>query len=390
MIFHLDLDAFFVSVERILDPSLEGKAVIVGGDPQGRGVVAACSYEARKFGLHSAMPIRQAYRLCPHGIYLHGHYEEYSRYSGLVKEILTRYAPIIEQASVDEFYMDFTGCRKIYGSFFKLASELQSLIKHETGLPCSIGIGGNKTIAKICSDFNKPAGITYVIAGMEKEFLAPLPVQVIPGVGKKFVQSLNAKGIYKIADVLKLPLDFVTGTYGKIGSDLWDKCNGKGSTLLHVEREQKSISKEITLGDDTTDKKELLKILFTLTGRVAQSLRDQLSFSSTISVKIRYSDFETILRSKTINATDDDQEIYKVAEDLFLAGYTRRVALRLIGVKLSNFTPSVRQEKLFEPVKEKREKLIEAVNELREKYGFSSLKMGVSGENTISKRRLER
>ncbi len=160
IIFHLDLDAFFVSVERVLDPSLEGKPVIVGGDPHGRGVVAACSYEARHFGLHSAMPIRTAYKLCPHGVYLHGHFKEYTRYSKAVKNLLSAYAPVIEQASVDEFYMDFTGCRKMYGSMFAFASHLQNEIWEKLSLPCSIGIGGNKTVAKIGSDCMKPKGIT--------------------------------------------------------------------------------------------------------------------------------------------------------------------------------------------------------------------------------------
>ncbi|MBV6513282.1 MAG: DNA polymerase IV [Ignavibacteriaceae bacterium] len=386
MIFHLDLDAFFVSVERILDPSLNDKPVIVGGDPHGRGVVAACSYEARKFGLHSAMPIRQAYRLCPQGIYIHGHHEEYSRYSGLVKEILQRYAPILEQASVDEFYMDFSGCGKIYGSLFKLATELQAVIKKETGLPCSIGIGANKTIAKIASDFNKPAGITFVIKGREKEFLHPLPVEVIPGVGKKFLAQLNARAIYKIGDVLKLPLDFITSSFGKAGMDLWEKAQGRGNTILTVEREQKSISKEVTLSNDSSDKKELIKVLFMLTGRVCQTLRDQFSLASTISVKIRYSDFETVLRSHTIKSTDDDQTVFETAKELFENAYQRRVALRLIGIKLSNFTSSGRQEQLFEEVQEKRDKLIEAVNVLREKYGYSTLKLGITTDSEITKR----
>src|SRR5690606_9509542 len=174
-IFHLDLDAFFVSVERILDPKLNGKPVIVGGDPKyGRGVVAACSYEARKFGLHSAMPIRTAYKLCPHGIYMHGHGDEYIRFSKAVKNILDQYAPLIEQASIDEFYLDMTGTQRMYGSMFAFAAHIQKEIWEKPGLPCSIGIGSNKTVAKIGSDCMKPTGITYILNGMEKEFLAPM------------------------------------------------------------------------------------------------------------------------------------------------------------------------------------------------------------------------
>ena len=203
-IFHLDLDAFFVSVERILDPSLKGKPVIVGGDPKyGRGVVTACSYEARVFGLHSAMPIRTAYRLCPHGIYLHGSHNEYSYFSKAVKNILKQYAPVIEKASIDEFYMDFTGCRNVYGSLFAFASFLQKEIWEKLSLPCSIGIGSNKTIAKIGSDCMKPQGITYIMPGMEKDFLAPMPVETIPGVGKVDRKSTRLNSSH--TDISRMP-----------------------------------------------------------------------------------------------------------------------------------------------------------------------------------------
>jgi DNA polymerase-4 len=214
-IFHLDLDAFFVSVERILDPKLEGKPVIVGGDPTGRGVVAACSYEARKFGLHSAMPIRQAFKLCPQGIYLHGHYKEYVRFSESVRSILEQYAPLLQQASVDEFYMDFTGTEKIYGAYPQFALFLQKEIKTKTGLPASIGIGSNKNIAKIGSDFHKPFGITYVAPGTEKEFLAPLPIETMPGIGKKTSIELHARGFNTIGDIAAAPSEYFSAAFGK-------------------------------------------------------------------------------------------------------------------------------------------------------------------------------
>ncbi len=261
-IFHLDLDAFFVSVERILDPKLNGKPVIVGGDPHGRGVVAACSYEARKYGLHSAMPIRNAFKLCPRGIYLHGHYSEYSRYSKAVKNILSSYAPVIEQASIDEFYMDFTGCEKIYGNFIQFAEKLQKEIWEKLSLPCSIGIGSNKTIAKIGSDCMKPQGITYVVPGLEKEFLAPMPVETIPGVGKITLKELNDKGFYKIGDISKAPQEFFSGAFGKSGIYLWRKANGLGTDFLTIEREQKSISKETTFEKDESNKEVVENTLF--------------------------------------------------------------------------------------------------------------------------------
>jgi len=377
-IFHLDLDAFFVSVERILDPSLEGKPVIVGGDPHGRGVVAACSYEAREYGLHSAMPIRHAYRLCPHGVYLHGHHKEYSRYSKAVKNILVQYAPMIEQASIDEFYMDFTGCTHIYGSLYAFASKLQKEIYDKLGLPCSIGIASNKTVAKIGSDCMKPRGITYVLSGMEKEFLAPMPVETIPGVGKVTLKALQAKGFYKIGDITKVSEEYFGSAFGKYGIDLWHKAHGEGTKYLSPPQERKSISKERTYNEDVMDKKEIEATLFHLTGQVCQMLRDQNWQTSTVSIKLRYSDFQTITRAKTINATDDDKAIYDTAVTLFRNAYTRRVSIRLIGIHLTKFSEFAEQELLFEDKDTIREKMLKAVNKIRTQYGYSAIQLGKS------------
>ena len=370
-IFHLDLDAFFVSVERILDPSLNGKPVIVGSDPHGRGVVTACSYEARVFGLHSAMPIRQAFKLCPGGIYLHGHHDEYARFSRAVKNILTNYAPLIQQASVDEFYMDFTGCRKIYGSMFAFASRLQGEICRKLSLPCSIGIGSNKTVAKIGSDCMKPMGITYIIPGMEKEFLSHMPVETIPGVGKIMLRELNNKGFYVIGDITKLSSDYWGKAYGKYGIELWHKANGEGTEYLTIEHEQKSISKETTFGSDVTSSQKIYEILFELTGKVCQNLRDENVMASTISLKLRYSDFQTLTRSRTIKPTDDDKIIFENAKDLLIKAHTRRVGVRLIGVGLSKFSAFYEQEVLFQDEEVKRKKLFRAIDYLRNKYSYS-------------------
>ncbi len=370
-IFHLDLDAFFVSVERILDPSLTGKPVIVGGDPHGRGVVAACSYEARSYGLHSAMPIRTAFKLCPGGIYLHGHYEEYVHFSHAVKNILSAYAPMIQQASIDEFYMDFTGCGKIYGSMFSFASRLQQEIMKRLSLPCSIGIGSNKTIAKIGSDCMKPMGITYIIPGMEKEFLSHMPVETIPGVGKVTLRDLNNKGIYLIGDITKLSSDYWGTAYGKYGIDLWRKANGEGTEYLTIEHEQKSISKETTFGADVTSNDKIYEVLFELTGRVCQNLRDENLIASTVHIKLRYSDFQTLTRSRTIKPTDDDKIIFETAKELMIKAHTRRVGVRLIGVGLSRFSNFYEQEVLFEDEEIKRKKLFRAIDFLRKKYNYS-------------------
>jgi len=375
-IFHLDLDAFFVSVERILNPSLKGKPVIVGGDPNGRGVVAACSYEARSYGLHSAMPIRTAFRLCPHGIYLHGHYDEYVRFSDAVKNILSFYAPSLEPASIDEYYMDFTGCKNIYGSLFSFASFLQNEISEKLSLPCSIGIGSNKTIAKIASDCMKPKGITYVIPGMEREFLAPMPVESIPGVGKVMLQDLNSKGIYLIRDITRLPSEYFSAVYGKYGTDLWRKANGEGNEYLSVEFEQKSISKESTFNRDITSKEALKEILFNLTAKVCHSLREKNWQSSSIHIKLRYSDFNTVTRSRMVKPTDDDKFIFETAWDLLDKAITRRIAVRLIGIGVCKFSSFSEQEFLFEDKEIKRKKMLRAVNQLRSKYGFDLIKIG--------------
>ena len=376
IIFHLDLDAFFVSVERIFNPALAGKPVIVGGDPHGRGVVAACSYEARAFGLHSAMPIRTAFKLCPNGIYLHGHYDEYVNYSKAVKNILEKYAPVIQQASIDEFYMDFTGCQSLYGPFYNFALSIQDEIEKKLSLPCSIGIGTNKTIAKIASDFKKPKGVTFIEPGDEKNFLSVLPVERIPGVGKKTLEYLNNRGIYNVGEIANLPQDFFAAAFGKFGIDLWKKANGMGTEYLTLDHEQKSISKETTFGNDVNSKNLLENILFEIAGKVCQTLRDNNFHASTVTIKIRHSDFKTYTRSRTIKHTSDDKIIFETALDLFKKSYTRRVSLRLIGIKLTGFTLSSYQENLFDRTEAARKRLIEAVNSIRNKYGYTSIQIG--------------
>ena len=376
-ILHLDLDAFFVSVERILDPKLNGKPVIVGGDPKyGRGVVAACSYEARAFGLHSAMPIRTAYKLCPHGIYIHGHGDEYSRFSHAVENILKMYVPVIEQASIDEFYLDMTGTQKMYGSMFAFASRVQNEIWKKLNLPCSIGIGSNKTIAKIGSDCMKPKGITYILPGMEKEFLTPMPVETIPGVGKVMKRTLNARGIFRIGDITKLPSDYFGTAFGKYGIDLWRKAHGEGTEYLTTKRTRKSISRENTFSNDVTSEKEIENTLFYLTGKVCQSLRNKGWEASTIDIKLRYSDFQTLTRAKTIKPTDDDKMIFETAWNLMKKAKTRRVGVRLIGIGITNFSPFNEQEYLFEDSEVKRKKMLRAVTRIRDKYGYNSLRLG--------------
>ncbi len=382
-IFHLDLDAFFVSVERILDSSLIGKPVIVGANPKGRGVISACSYEAREYGLHSAMPIRQAFQLCPNGVYLRGHFNEYERYSKAVKNLLSKFAPEIEQASIDEFYLNFSGCQKIYGDFYLLAKFLQSTILKQLNLPVSIGIASNKSVAKIASDYKKPFGITMVKTGEEKIFLSNLPIQKMPSIGKVMQAEMNSKGIYTLGDLASLPIDFIALLYGKNGIELWNRANGEGSVLFSTKHVQKNISKETTFKEDITNLTIIEEALFNLTSKVCQNMRDLNYFASTIAIKLRYSDFITITKAKTFRPTNDDRVIYQTALELFRKAYTRRVAIRLIGVHLSKFVNASVQEQLFESIEDKRKNMLEAVNFIRNKYGFKSIQIGEFANNSI-------
>lgn len=386
LIFHLDLDAFFVSVERILDPSLEGKPVIVGADPHGRGVVSACSYEARKFGLHSAMPIRTAYGLCPHGIYLHGHYHKYEEYSHAVGKILAKYAPVIKQASIDEFTMDFTGCERIYGTAEQLASFLQNEIYEKLHLPASIGTASSKIIAKIASDYRKPKGITVVPPGEEKLFLAPLPIEKIPGVGKSTLERLNRKGIFYVKDIAEKPAEYLTANLGKWGLYLWQVANGRGSDVISPSQEQKSISKENTFGNDINDTEIIEAAMFELTGKICQTLRDHRMSATTVSIKLRYSDFHTVQCQKKIHATRDDKTVYEEAVGMFRSLYIKKRLVRLIGVKLSNLHSSD-QGLLFFEGDYKRESMLDAVDHIREKYDYDSLFVGKTSKSAIHERR---
>ncbi|PKL89204.1 MAG: DNA polymerase IV [Ignavibacteriae bacterium HGW-Ignavibacteriae-2] len=374
-IFHLDLDAFFVSVERVINPALNGKPVIIGANPEyGRGVVAACSYEAREYGLHSAMPIKQAFRLCPNGIYLHGHHKEYSRFSKAVKHILEKYAPAIEQASIDEFYMDFTGCAHIYGSLFIFAQKLQNEIWQQLSLPCSIGIARNKTIAKIASDFMKPRGITYVLPEMEKAFLAPMPAESMPGIGKETIKSLHDKGFYTLGDIAATAEDYFAAAYGKHGLEMWRKSNGEGSQYLNTYGDQKSMSHEKTFGQDVLEIEKMETTLFTLTAKVCQQLRENNWQAGKVSLKLRYSDFVTLTRDKSIKPTDDDKIVYDTILDLFRKNYTRRVAVRLLGVKASKFNIYCEQEQLFDEEGNIRKRMLRAITDIRDRFGFESIK----------------
>jgi DNA polymerase-4 len=369
IIAHFDLDSFFVSVEVLNDQSLKGKAVIVGGAE--RGVVAACSYEARKFGIHSAMPSSQARRLCPQAIFVKGNYAEYSRYSRWVTNIIASKAPLFEKASVDEFYLDLTGMDK-YVDALQWTIELRQQIINETGLPISFGLGNNKMVAKMATNEAKPNGYLHVAFGKEKEFLAPLDVNKIPGVGEQTEQILQHMGINTIADIHKSTPEVLEDRLGKWGIDLWHKAQGTHTSKVSAYHEAKSISTENTFDENVLDIKFLMKELVRMTEKIAHELRQDEKVAGCIAVKIRYPDFETTSRQTTIPYTAAEDEMIPVVKDLFHKLYKKGTPVRLMGVRLSELTNNAIQTNLFSDT-EKKTDLYKAIDEVKNRFGKASL-----------------
>lgn len=373
---HLDLDCFFVSVERIDDPSLRGKPVAVGGTPSGRGVIASASYEARKFGVRSAMPAGQALRLCPGLLLVPGHYHRYSEMSDALYEHLHRFAPLIERASIDEMYLDLTGTDALYRSDYEgLLRMIQRSVRDTFSLPCTIAMATNKTMAKIATDRVKPEGLCVVPAGGEREFLAPLPIGVIPGVGAKTEALLQKKGFSTVADLQKATPERLTKLLGKHGVWLHRVARGGGSETVHQEYVRKSIGKEETFSQDTADRAELERRLHGLVESVCDRLRRKKWKTRTVTLKLRYSDFHTISRSETIAATNDDPVVFRTVKDLLQKGYTRRLPVRLVGVQLSHFEDPAREPGLFEETT-RRDDVLDAVRKLRDRFGEEVIHVG--------------
>lgn len=368
----LDMDCFFVSVERLLNPKLKNKPVIVGGDPKSRGVVSACSYETRVSGVHSGMALFQAYRLCPQAIFLTTNGSEYGRYSRLVAQFLARYIPIVIQASIDEFYLDLTGCEGIYGDISIFLTKIKRHISKKIGLPCSIGLGTNKHIAKIASNLAKPGGLLKVIPGSERELLAPLPIKYLQGVGNKTATVLLERGIKTIGKLAELPPDHAGKILGKSGTHLWLKAQGKdGSYFEQGTEERKSISKERTFSTDTNDRTYIKSQLGRLVEKVAYTLRKSGCKTQCITLKIRFADFKTKTIRKTVAATDQDQQIYQIVLDLLAKSYQGRLRLRLIGVTLSKLQKES-MTSLFWPDFEG-QYLYKAIDKIKNKYGQSTI-----------------
>jgi DNA polymerase-4 len=369
IIAHFDLDAFFVSVECLNDPSLKGKPLIVGG--RERGVVAACSYEARKYGIHSAMPMKTALRLCPHATVVGGSRGDYSKFSRWVTEIIAAKAPLFEKASIDEFYLDLTGMDRFFQPY-QWTIDLRQEIIDKTGLPISFGLAGNKMVAKIAANEAKPNGYLHVTFGKEQEFLSPLKVNKIPGVGGHTFQALQELGIDTIGDLAKIPAELLENRLGKYGNDLYNRSRGIHYGEVVPYHEAKSISTESTFEENIIDQERLMMEIVRMTERVAHELRQDNKMAGCIAVKLRYPDFETTTRQTTIPYTFYDDELIPKAKELYHKLYRKGHAVRLMGVRLSELTNDAVQTNLFSNV-EKKTELYKAIDDIKNKFGRSSL-----------------
>ncbi len=373
--FHVDMDAFFVSVEELFDPSLKGKPVVVGGKADQRGVVSAASYAARKYGVHSAMPLRTAYKLCPQAIFVEGHRERYTEYSRKVYTVLQSFTPRVEMASIDEAYLDMTGTERLHGPPLEAAHKLHNAVKAATDLNCSVGIAASRMVAKVCSDQAKPNGILWIPPGQEANFLAPLDVRKIPGVGKVTEQNLHACGIRKVGDLAKLDPAFIEQRFGNWGLALAGKAKGLDSGAwfdgeIGEGHDPKSVSHEHTFMTDTADTDALDAMLVKLSEKVARRLRDHGVWARTVQIKLRYSDFSTFTRSKTLDhATQIDTELAEAARSLFHKAWTKK-PIRLLGVYGQQLEENEGQTSLIAETRtDNWRKALAAVDKIRGKYG---------------------
>ena len=369
-IVHIDLDSFFVSVERLKDKALENKPVLIGGSSQ-RGVVASCSYEARKFGVHSAMPMKKALQLCPRAIVIGGNYSSYSKASAMVTQIIKDRVPLFEKTSIDEFYIDLTGMDKFFGCY-QLASELRQSVIKETGLPISFGLSANKTVSKIATGQAKPNGQIYVEHGKEKEFLAPLPVSKIPMVGEKACELLYSIGVHKIADLQAQNVKNLERHFGKMGLVMWNKANGIDDSPVSPYHQRKSISSENTFPKDVSDLSVLQQLLISMLEQLTFKLRMENKVASCLAVKIRYSNFETFSQQITMPPTHSDILLIPELKKLLNQAYDPARPVRLIGLRLSQLSEGSYQPGLFDN-HERNEKLYEALDKLNNRFGTKTV-----------------
>jgi DNA polymerase-4 len=370
---HFDLDAFFVSVERILDPSLVGKALILGGSRE-RGVVSTCSYEARKFGVRSAMPMARATVLCPHAIVMKGTRGQYSKYSQWVTDIIAAKAPVFEKASIDEFYIDLTGMDRFFEPL-QWTINLRQEIMETTGLPISFGLASGKMVANMATNAAKPNGYLQVLPGCEQEFLGPLPVGEIPGVGEHMLKNLNALGIIKISDLAAFPVQLLEKYFGKYGEILAQKATGVYAGTIHTTHESKSISTEHTFFENTADQDYLQAELLRMTEKLGFELREEQKMTRCVAVKIRYPDFSTHTKQVAIKSTSYDDEIIRIVRDLFRQLYDGKQQVRLIGVRFSDLTAASVQTDIFEN-RVKKANLYAAIDGVKNRFGKGKLSRG--------------
>ncbi len=369
-IIHFDLDSFFVSVERLINSRLRGKPVVIGS-LSGRGVVSSCSYEARKFGVHSAMPMKMARQLCADAIVVRGDMDLYSKYSNMVTEIIAERAPVYEKASIDEHYIDLTGMDRFFGCL-KWAQETRGRIIRETGLPISSGLSVNKTVSKIATGEAKPNGEKEVPGQLVRSFLDPLPISKIPMIGEKTFHLLRSMGVGTIGTLSQIPVEMMEKVLGKNGIDIWKKANGIDSTPVVPYWEQKSISAERTFDADTTDLVLLNNTLVNMVEKITYELRKEEKLTSCITVKIRYSNFDTHTLQQRIPYTAFDHKLIELAKSLFVRLYQRRMLIRLIGVKLSHLVRGTPQLNLFEDTPEM-VRLYQEIDRMRGRYGRKSV-----------------
>jgi DNA polymerase IV len=367
---HFDLDAFFVSVELLKQPELKGKPLIVGGDGQ-RGIVAACSYEARKFGIQSAMPAMAAKKLCPEAIFLKGSYHDYSKYSRIVTDIIAGSVPSFEKASIDEFYIDLTGMDRFFG-IPQFTRELREKIIRETGLPISYGLSSNKLISKMATNEAKPNGYLEVPAGKETAFLWPLTIDKIPMVGKQTQQQLHTIGIHTIEQLAHTPVEQLEHVFGKWGYKLWQKAHGISDSIVEQYSEQKSLSHENTFNEDSSDVEFLHGELVRLTEKAAYDLRQEEKLTGCVTVKLRYEDFETVSRQEVMDYTALDNLLTARVKDLFTKLYKGGRKVRLLGVKFSHLIPMTIQMNLFDKEQEKLD-LYKAVDDIKNQFGSGAI-----------------
>lgn len=379
---HVDMDAFFVSVEELFDPSLKGKPVIVGGKRNQRGVVSAASYAARKFGVHSAMPLRTASQLCPHAIFVEGHMSRYVEYSHKVFDVLNRFSPRVEMASVDEAYLDLTGTQRLHGPPMQAAHKIHQAIHDATNLNCSLGLGASRLIAKISSDQAKPNGILFVVPGQEAKFLAPMNVRTVPGVGKKSEAALHKLGIRKVGDLARLDESFLAQHFGKWGLALAGKAIGNDSggwfdSEIGADDDPKSISHEHTFSEDVADQSKLETALLKLSEMVARRLRAQKLYGKTIQLKLRYQDFSTYTRALTLDhATQIDQEVAGAVIRLFREAWDKKTPIRLLGVHAGSLQSVEGQMSLLdEPQTQRLRQAFRSIDHIRDRYGAASISL---------------